>query len=136
VRDGKVEVRLVHAWPRWGASGAGRCPPGGAERGSSARGTLVAFLMLSERRVVLAVNRAARRVRVGHRPDLATTHPAMGLPRDPVANHLVGDGWSHTLPAATEWADFQFLRDSAGLSDSALSKQLTTLEDAGYIEVR
>ena len=41
-----------------------------------------------------------------------------------------------SLLAATEWADFQFLRDSAGLSDSALSKQLTTLEDAGYIEVR
>ena len=41
-----------------------------------------------------------------------------------------------SLLAATEWADFQFLRDSAGLSDSALSKQLTTLEDAGYIEIR
>ena len=39
------------------------------------------------------------------------------------------------LLAATEWADFQFLRDSAGLSDSALSKQLTTLEDAGYIAI-
>ena len=33
-------------------------------------------------------------------------------------------------------ADFQFLRDSAGRSDSALSKQLMTLEDAGYIEIR
>jgi DNA-binding transcriptional ArsR family regulator len=41
-----------------------------------------------------------------------------------------------SLLAATEWADFQFLRDSAGVSDSALSKQLTTLEDAGYIEIR
>ena len=40
------------------------------------------------------------------------------------------------LLAATEWADFQFLRDSVGLPDSALSKQLTTLEDAGYIEIR
>ena len=40
------------------------------------------------------------------------------------------------LLAATEWADFRFLRDSAGLSDSALSKQLTILEDAGYIETR
>ena len=28
--------------------------------------------------------------------------------------------------AATEWADFAVLRDSVGLSDSALSKQLTT----------
>ena len=38
--------------------------------------------------------------------------------------------------AATGWADFAVLRDSVGLSDSALSKQLTTLADAGYIEIR
>jgi DNA-binding transcriptional ArsR family regulator len=41
-----------------------------------------------------------------------------------------------SLLAATEWADFTFIRDSIGLSDSALSKQLTTLEDAGYVEIR
>jgi DNA-binding transcriptional ArsR family regulator len=41
-----------------------------------------------------------------------------------------------SLLAATEWADFQFIRDSIGLSDSALSKQLTTLDEAGYIEIR
>lgn len=41
-----------------------------------------------------------------------------------------------SLLAATEWAEFKFLRDSLGLSDSALSKQLTTLEEAGYIEIR
>lgn len=41
-----------------------------------------------------------------------------------------------SLLAATEWADFRFLRDRAGLSDSALSKQLTTLEESGYIEIR
>ncbi|WP_434446827.1 winged helix-turn-helix domain-containing protein [Lentzea sp. E54] len=40
------------------------------------------------------------------------------------------------LLAATEWAEFKFIRDSVGLSDSALSKQLTTLEEAGYIEIR
>jgi DNA-binding transcriptional ArsR family regulator len=40
------------------------------------------------------------------------------------------------LLAATEWAEFKFVRDSVGLSDSALSKQLTTLEEAGYIEIR
>ena len=40
------------------------------------------------------------------------------------------------LLAPTAWAEFRFLRDSAGLSDSALSKQLTTLEEAGYVEVR
>jgi len=37
-----------------------------------------------------------------------------------------------SLLAASEWADFKFIRDSVGLSDSALSKQLTTLEEAGY----
>ena len=38
--------------------------------------------------------------------------------------------------AASEWADFKFIRDTVGLSDSALSKQLTTLEEAGYVEIR
>lgn len=41
-----------------------------------------------------------------------------------------------SLLAATEWADFSFIRDGVGLSDSALSKQLTTLEQAGYVEIR
>ena len=40
------------------------------------------------------------------------------------------------LLAASEWAEFKFIRDSVGLSDSALSKQLTTLERAGYVEIR
>ena len=41
-----------------------------------------------------------------------------------------------SLLAASQWADFQFIRDSVGLSDSALSKQLATLEQAGYVEIR
>ena len=41
-----------------------------------------------------------------------------------------------SLLAAAEWADFKFIRDEVGLSDSALSKQLTTLEEAGYVEIR
>jgi DNA-binding MarR family transcriptional regulator len=41
-----------------------------------------------------------------------------------------------SLLAATDWADFRFLRDSLGMSDSALSKQLTTLEEVGYVEIR
>jgi DNA-binding transcriptional ArsR family regulator len=41
-----------------------------------------------------------------------------------------------SLLAATRWADFKFIRDSTGLSDSALSKQLTVLEDAGYVTIR
>ena len=40
-----------------------------------------------------------------------------------------------SLLAAADWADFAFVRDQLGLSDSALSKQLGTLEEAGYITV-
>jgi DNA-binding MarR family transcriptional regulator len=38
--------------------------------------------------------------------------------------------------AASEWAEFVFVRDSLGMSDSALSKQISTLEEAGYVTVR
>jgi len=41
-----------------------------------------------------------------------------------------------SLLAAAGWADFKFIRDEVGLSDSALSKQLTTLQEAGYVEIR
>ena len=40
------------------------------------------------------------------------------------------------LLAAAEWADFKFIRDNLDLSDSALSKQLSALEEAGYVEIR
>jgi DNA-binding transcriptional ArsR family regulator len=40
-----------------------------------------------------------------------------------------------SLLAATDWAEFGYLRDWLGLSDSALSKQLSTLEQAGYLSV-
>jgi DNA-binding MarR family transcriptional regulator len=39
------------------------------------------------------------------------------------------------LLAAADWADFAFLRDRLGMSDSALSKQLSTLEAAGYVAI-
>jgi DNA-binding MarR family transcriptional regulator len=39
------------------------------------------------------------------------------------------------LLAAADWADFAFLRDRLGMSDSALSKQLSTLEAAGYVSI-
>ncbi|WP_067824986.1 transcriptional regulator [Nocardia inohanensis] len=35
--------------------------------------------------------------------------------------------------AAADWAEFAFLKERLALSDSALSKQLATLEDAGYV---
>jgi DNA-binding transcriptional ArsR family regulator len=41
-----------------------------------------------------------------------------------------------SLLAAVEWADFKVIRDQVGLSDSALSKQLSTLERAGYVQIR
>jgi DNA-binding MarR family transcriptional regulator len=40
------------------------------------------------------------------------------------------------LLASADWAEFAFLRDQLGLSDSALSKQLSTLEDAGYVAIQ
>jgi DNA-binding transcriptional ArsR family regulator len=41
-----------------------------------------------------------------------------------------------SLLAAAEWAEFKFIRDATEMSDSALSKQLTILEDAGYVEIK
>jgi len=41
-----------------------------------------------------------------------------------------------SLLAPAEWVLFSFLRDAIDTSDSALSKQLSALEDAGYIESR
>ena len=39
------------------------------------------------------------------------------------------------LLAAADWVEFAFIRDQLGLSDSALSKQLSTLEEAGYVNI-
>src|SRR5580704_7099402 len=39
------------------------------------------------------------------------------------------------LLASTDWAEFSFVRDRLSMSDSALSKQFTTLEEAGYVSV-
>jgi DNA-binding MarR family transcriptional regulator len=39
------------------------------------------------------------------------------------------------LLASADWIDFAFVRDRLGLSDSALSKQFATLEEAGYIVI-
>jgi DNA-binding MarR family transcriptional regulator len=40
-----------------------------------------------------------------------------------------------SLLAAADWVEFGYLRDQLSLSDSALSKQLSTLEEAGYVAV-
>jgi DNA-binding MarR family transcriptional regulator len=39
------------------------------------------------------------------------------------------------LLASTDWADFSFVRDRLGMSDSALSKQFSILEEAGYVTI-
>lgn len=39
------------------------------------------------------------------------------------------------LLASAKWAEFGWVRDSVGLSDSALSKQVTKLAAASYVEV-
>jgi DNA-binding MarR family transcriptional regulator len=39
------------------------------------------------------------------------------------------------LLAAADWVEFAYLRNELDLSDSALSKQLSTLEDAGYVSL-
>jgi DNA-binding MarR family transcriptional regulator len=39
------------------------------------------------------------------------------------------------LLASADWIDFAFVRDRLGLSDSALSKQFATLEEAGYLVI-
>lgn len=36
--------------------------------------------------------------------------------------------------AASEWADFAFLRDRLDVTDSDLSKQMKALSDAGYVK--
>lgn len=41
-----------------------------------------------------------------------------------------------SLVSATTWCEFAFVRDHARLSDSALSKQLTTLGNAKLVEIR
>ena len=40
-----------------------------------------------------------------------------------------------SLLAAADWIQFGFIRDQLELSDSALSKQLSTLEEAGYVNL-
>ncbi|MDH4142828.1 MAG: transcriptional regulator [Chloroflexota bacterium] len=40
------------------------------------------------------------------------------------------------LLGAADWAEFRFIRESLGISDSVLSKQLTLLENAGYVKIR
>ncbi len=40
------------------------------------------------------------------------------------------------LLASSNWPEFSFVRDSVAISDSALSKQVSTLEKNDYVEVK
>jgi Winged helix DNA-binding domain len=40
-----------------------------------------------------------------------------------------------SLLAATQWAEFGYVRDTLEISDSALSKQVTTLGKLAYVDV-
>lgn len=39
------------------------------------------------------------------------------------------------LLAPVEWMDFRVIRDQIGTSDSALSKQISALQEVGYVDV-
>jgi DNA-binding transcriptional ArsR family regulator len=41
-----------------------------------------------------------------------------------------------SLLSASRWVEFAFVRDNVGLSDSALSKQISKLGDQDYVEVK
>lgn len=54
---------------------------------------------------------------------------------DPVIHAPVRFSIAATLAAVDE-ADFATVRDAVEVTDSALSKQVTQLEEAGYVKVR
>ncbi|GAB3485174.1 winged helix-turn-helix domain-containing protein [Nocardiopsis coralliicola] len=62
-----------------------------------------------------------------------TRHPRAQL--DPVIHAPARFSVAAALAAADE-VEFRFVRDSVELSDSALSKHVSTLEEAGYVRVR
>ncbi len=60
------------------------------------------------------------------------SHPRHGL--DPVIHSPVRLSIVACLAAADK-AEFAFVRDTVEVSDSVLSKQVSTLEEAGYVKV-
>jgi DNA-binding MarR family transcriptional regulator len=55
---------------------------------------------------------------------------------DPLIHPITRLSICGLLAAGADWVEFATLRDAAGISDSALSKQSRVLEDAGYVDVR
>jgi len=64
-----------------------------------------------------------------------TDTPADPMPVDPALVDPTRLSIVSVLSSA-QWAEFAFVRDTVGLSDSALSKQVSKLEDRGYVEVK
>ncbi|WP_079110517.1 winged helix-turn-helix domain-containing protein [Streptomyces roseifaciens] len=63
---------------------------------------------------------------------MTASHPRHGL--DEVIHAPVRFSVAATLAAADK-AEFAFVRDTVEVSDSVLSKQVATLEKAGYVKV-
>ena len=63
----------------------------------------------------------------------AAEHPRNRL--DPIIHQPVRFSVMATL-AETDEAEFAFVRDAVQLTDSALSKAVSVLEEAGYVKVR
>lgn len=64
-----------------------------------------------------------------------TSSPAPGT--QPELDKLLSDPTRLAIMSvlcAAEWCDFTFLRNSVSLSDSALSKQLSTLRNSKYVD--
>jgi DNA-binding transcriptional ArsR family regulator len=67
------------------------------------------------------------------------TDPPSSAGRTPGLDRLLSDPTRLAIMSvltAADWCDFAFLRDAVSLSDSALSKQLTTLKNDGLVEQR
>ena len=68
----------------------------------------------------------------------ASSYTSRGVVTTPRFDELIHPGTRLSLVAllaSADWAEFAFLRAQLELSDSALSKQLSTLEDAGYVSI-
>lgn len=64
----------------------------------------------------------------------ARHHPVSSAPIDPVLHHPARLQIAAMLGRLTD-VEFATLRDMAGVSDSVLSKHLSALSDAGYVEL-
>ena len=116
---------LVVAGRRHGRTGAAR-QADGADHPATMASVVVAVLLVCGGPQLVAALR--RRSAAAGRPLMAEArfdeliHPSTRL-------SIVA------MLAAADWIEFSYVRDRLGLSDSALSKQFSTLEAAGYVRI-